>query len=65
MKKFKVSVQSLFPTQVWVEMLALADLIKWCAADEAESVRSRLRGVVQRMAVSDEEVVEVLGNGVL
>ena len=34
-------------------------------ADEAEGVRSRLRGVVQRMAVSDEEVVEVLGDGVL
>ena len=46
-------------------MLALADLIKWCPADEAEGLRSRLRGVVQRMAVSDEEVVEVLGNDVL
>ena len=50
---------------VWVEMLALADLLKWCLADEAESVRSRLRGVVQRMVVSDEDLAEVLGDGVL
>ena len=39
---------------VWFEMLALADLLKWCAAGEAEDVRSRLRSVAERMAASAE-----------
>ena len=50
---------------VWFEMLALADLLKWCAAGEAEDVRSRLRSVAERMAASAEELEGVLGEGVL
>ena len=50
---------------VWFEMLALADLLKWCAPGEAEGVRSRLRGVAARLAASKEELAGVLGEGVL
>ena len=50
---------------VWFEMLALADLLKWCAPGETEGVRSRLRGVAARLAASKEELVGVLGEGVL
>ena len=49
----------------WFEMMALADLLKWCEAGEAEGVRERLRGVAARLAATPEELVEVLGEGVL
>ena len=49
----------------WFEMLALADLLKWCAEGEAEGVRARLRGVAERQAASKEELEGVLGEGVL
>ena len=49
----------------WFEMLALADLLKWCAEGEAEGVRARLRGVAERLAASKEELEGVLGEGVL
>ena len=49
----------------WFEMLALADLLKWCAAGEAEGVRSRLRGVVARLSASKEELAGILGEGAL
>ena len=47
------------------EMLALADLLKWCAAGEAADVRSRLRGVASRLASSKEELAGVIGEGAL
>ena len=46
-------------------MLALADLLKWCAAGEAADVRSRLRGVASRLASSKEELAGVIGEGAL
>ena len=49
----------------WFEMLALADLLKWCAAGEAADVRSRLRGVASRLASSKEELAGVIGEGAL
>ena len=50
---------------VWFEMLALADLLKWCAPGETEGVRSRLRSVAERLAASKGELAWVLGEGVL
>ena len=44
----------------WLEMLALADLLKWCTADDAVCVRARLRDVVKTLAASKEELVGVL-----
>ena len=53
---------------VWVEVLALRDLLKWCgterdgvAASYAESVRERLRSAAGRLAASPEEVAAALG----
>ena len=46
-------------------MLALADLLKWCAEGEAEGVRARLRSVTERLAASKEELEGVLGVGVI
>ena len=51
---------------VWLEMMALADLLKWTAQGEAaEAVRARLRGVAGRLAASTEELASLLGKGVL
>ena len=50
---------------VWFEMLALADLLKWCAAGEAADVRSRLRGVASRLASSKAELAGVIDEGAL
>ena len=40
-------------------------LLQWCEAGEAEGVRSRLRGVAERLAASKEELEGVLGVGLL
>ena len=50
---------------VWLEMLALRDLLRWCEASQAERERQRVNAVVARMAASPEELVGVLGEGVL
>lgn len=51
---------------VWLEMLSLRDLLRWCELSEADNVRVRLRGVVGRVAATDEELMGVLGDeGVL
>ena len=50
---------------VWLEMLSLRDLLRWCEASEAERARHRLAGVVQRMAATPEELINVLGEGAL
>ena len=50
---------------VWLEMLALRDLLKWSKAGEAESVKMRLRAVAGKTAASAKELIEVLGEGVL
>ena len=50
---------------VWFEMRSLGDALRWCAEGEAEGVRSRLRGVVGRLAATEEELTGVLGEGVL
>lgn len=47
----------------WLEMMALRDLLSWCEAAEAEAVRSRLRGVTAQLAVSEEDLIEVLRKG--
>ena len=49
----------------WLEMLALASLLRWSEAGEAENVRLRLRAVTERLAASAEEVAQVVGEGVL
>ena len=50
---------------VWFHVLALADLLTWCATAETEDVRSRLRSVAERMVASSEELKGVLGEGVI
>ena len=50
---------------VWLEMLSLCDLLKWCEAGEADGVRARLRAVVSRMTATREELAGVLGEDVL
>ena len=51
---------------LWLELLALRDLLRWTEAGEkAEGVRERLRGVAGRMVASAEELAGVLGEGVL
>ena len=50
---------------LWLVMLSLRDLLRWCELREAAAVRSRLRGVVGRLAATTEEVTAVLGQGVL
>jgi hypothetical protein len=49
----------------WLQMLALADLLGWCDASEGEAVRARLCSVAGQMVASKEELVGVLGEGVL
>ena len=54
------------PRYLWLELLALRDLLRWTEAGEkAEGVRERLRGVAERMVASPEELAGVLGEGVL
>lgn len=48
----------------WLEMLSLRDLLRWGEAGEAESVHSRLRGVVGRLVASADELKGVLGEDV-
>ena len=51
---------------VWLEMKAMRDLLLWCEEGEVEGMRSRLRDVAGRMAVSSTgELARVLGGGVL
>ena len=51
---------------VWLEMLALRDLLEYTeAADEKEGVRKRLRGVLGRVAASPEDLMRVLGKEVM
>ena len=50
---------------VWLEMLSLCDLLKWCEAGEADGVRARLRAMVSRMTATREELAGVLGEDVL
>eukprot|EP00966_Prymnesium_polylepis_P158737 3669078-Prymnesium_polylepis.2 len=50
---------------VWLEMLSLGDMVGWCAEGEVEGVRSRLCGVVGRLAATEAEVAGVLGEGAL
>ena len=50
---------------VFLEVLSLRDLVRWCEAGAAEGVRSRLRAATGRMAATAEEVAAVLGEGVL
>lgn len=50
---------------VWIEMLSLRDLMKWCEPDAVEGVRGRLRAVSGQMAASGVELAELLGEGVL
>ena len=45
----------------WLEMLSLRDLLQRCETVMAEGVRSRLRGVVAKLAASADELVGVLG----
>ena len=47
---------------VWLEMLSLRDLLRWCEVSEAEGVRARLRDVARRLATSGEELTGLLGN---
>ena len=47
---------------VWLEMLALRDLLEWSEVGEVESVRARLGGVLRRVATA-EELDGVLGEG--
>jgi hypothetical protein len=50
----------------WLEMVSVADLLRWSGASEVEKVRSRLRAVAGRLdASADEELVGVVGEGVL
>lgn len=50
----------------WLEMLSLRDVLRWCDPGETERVRERLRSVVaHRLTATAEEVMEVLGEGVL
>ena len=44
---------------VWLEMLALGDLLDWCEAGAKESVRLRLRAVAGRLEASAEELARV------
>ena len=50
---------------VFLEVLSLRDLVRWCEAGAAEGARSRLRAATGRMAATAEEVAAVLGEGVL
>ena len=50
---------------VWLEMLALRDLLKWSEAGEAENVKVRLRAVAGKTAASAKDLTGVLGEGVL
>ena len=50
---------------IWLQMLSLRDLLRWCTAGEVEGVRARLRAVVGQLAASAEEVASVLGEGVM
>ena len=61
----RAATQAAGAKHVWLEMLSIRDLLRWCEAGEAEGVRSRLRGVAGRLAASAEELAGVLGEGVL
>ena len=50
---------------VWLEMLSLRDLLSWCEASEREGVQARAQGVASRLVASREELVAVLGEGLL
>ena len=50
---------------VFLEVLSLRDLVRWCEAGAAEGVRSRLRAATGRMTATAEEVAAVLGERVL
>lgn len=50
---------------VWLELLSLRDVLRWSDEGAAAEVRSRLGAVVSRVSASTEELVGVLGEGVL
>jgi hypothetical protein len=49
----------------WLETTSLADLLRWSEGSEAEGVRSRVRAVAGRLVASADDLVGVVGEGVL
>ena len=48
---------------MWLEMLSLRDLLRWCNPDQTDGARRRLTAVVARMAASAEELDELFSSG--